>query len=186
MAEGLQEQTERLAGVLVVLDDQDLPASLRAREPPAPAGRGGGLHGQADRELRAATGTVAGGGNGAAVQLDQAPAGSDRSPGRPGPVHRLLGLREQLEDARQHRGAIPMPVSLTRRTASCPSRKTSTSTVPPVGVNLMALSSMLVTIWARRVGSALTTTDSARSVTRCCRARPPARSARTHGRRPAR
>ena len=38
---------------------------------------------------------------------------------------------------------------------------------------------MLATIWARRVASAFTNTDSARSVTRCWRARPLVRSTRT-------
>ena len=75
--------------------------------------------GQADDELAALVGAVAVRLDAAAVHLDQ-PAHQRQADAQPAlrAVERAVDLGEQVEDARQHLGGMPMPVSRTRMTAS--------------------------------------------------------------------
>ena len=97
-------------------------------------------------------------------------------------------LGEQVEDARQQSGAMPMPVSRTRTTASSPPGSASSSIRPPGSVYLAALFSRLTTTCSSRTGSASSADRPGRSVTaaRGLRSSIRGRTASTAGGRPRR
>ncbi len=152
----------------------------RCRPPPAPAARGpaagAGLARRRPRPPGARSGAAGGRRTRSpgpvpslwavdrpAVQLDQPPApASARSPARPG-TGRATGPpgRTGRRSRDRSAGAIPIPVSRTRTTASPPSRPTVTVIRPARSVYLAALISRFDSTWVSRTTSPLTRTGSA-------------------------